>query len=211
MLIDAIHEAMYDRLRLKWLHALDLTLHSYQPEVDPATGRLIYAWEDEPHKLKNLLHGILNQLMPTATELDQLLQSIQQALQGDQEDWKLLAAVHTELLLPRGPLLAVALCRPEFRTIATILQGSTDKQNVPCAEALFTNESYIAAVNAAGYPTAATVMLVFGRAYLAADVRGLHLTVRCTWMHERSLLASQVPLAPLVDNATMGWQRIHVC
>ena len=37
---------------------LDLSLHGYCPDVHPVTKHPIYAWEDEPHKLKNLMQGI---------------------------------------------------------------------------------------------------------------------------------------------------------
>ena len=47
---------------------------------------------------------------------------------------------------------------------------------------------YIIAVNYAAFPEAALVLLVFGQAYLATDLRGLEINIRTTLMHQRSLL-----------------------
>ncbi len=65
-------------------------------------------------------------------------------------------------------------------------------QSVACAEAVFCNPDYIEAVNLAGYPEAALLMLTFGHAYLAADQRGLTLKERAHFMHERNVLLWQV-------------------
>ena len=57
--------------------------------------------------------------------------------------------------------MAVAKSKPDFSSNATIIIGATDHQSVACAEAVFCNPDYIEAVNLAGYPQAAIVMLGF--------------------------------------------------
>ena len=82
-------------------------------------------------------------------------------------------------VLPKLQLLAVAKSRSEFSTTATIIHGATDRQNVACAELVFTNETCIHAVNQAGFPEVALTLLVLGRGYLAADLQGLLAATMC--------------------------------
>lgn len=48
-------------------------------------------------------------------------------------------------------------------------------------------------------------MLVFGRAYLAADQQGLTLEERAEWMHERNLLIWQVCAVYSAVHAQWHW------
>ena len=93
---------------------------------------------------------------------------------------------------PKLQLLAVAKRQPAFSTIATIISGATDKQNVACADLLFTTQAFISAVNQAGFPEAALTLLILGHGYHAADLSGPPLATRCAWFHERSLLCAKV-------------------
>lgn len=52
MMIDAVHEALYDRMRMhRELRGLDMTTHSYQPEINLRIQLPECAWKDESHKL----------------------------------------------------------------------------------------------------------------------------------------------------------------
>lgn len=64
-------------------------------------------------------------------------------------------------------LLAVAKSQPAFTIIATIISGATDKQNVACADLLFTSQAFISAVNQAGCPEPALTSLILGHGYHA--------------------------------------------
>ena len=65
-------------------------------------------------------------------------------------------------LLPKLELLAVAKSQPELNTLATIIDGATDRQNVACAELAFTSRGFINAVNTEGFPEIALTLLVLG-------------------------------------------------
>ena len=178
------------------LSGFAMAMHGYTPDTNAATKQPIYAWEDEPHKLKTLMQGLQQQQLTKAMdqEVNQLVSKIKQhtAATPDSAKWAPMPPQHHELLLPKVPLLAAAKSHPDFSSIATITTGATDHQSVACAEAVFCNPYYIEQVNLAGYPEAALLMLTFGRAYLAADQRGLTLEERAQFMHGRNVLIWQV-------------------
>lgn len=106
--------------------------------------------------------------------------------------WTPMTPRQPDYLLPKLALTAVAKSQPSFAHLAVILSGATDKQNVACAEAVFCNTDYIAAVNLAGFPETALVLTILGRAFQAFDVRGLSLEDRAERLFEQALLISQV-------------------
>lgn len=98
-------------------------------------------------------------------------------------------------MLPKAHLLEVAGLDPAFASLIPILHGATDKQNVPCAQAIFCNPRFAAAV---GYPEVAIALMVFGRAYEANDQRSLSGSERTCRLHDRALLCERL-LRPVLS------------
>lgn len=167
LMADVVEEAMFNEQRKEaQLSGFDMAMHGYTPDTNADTKQPIYAWEDEPHKLKNLMQGLQQQQLTKAMdqEVNQLVIKIKQhrAATPDSAKWAPMPPQYHELLLPKVPLLAVARSHPDFSSIATIITGATDHQSVACAEAVFCNPYYIEQVNLAGYPEAALLMLPLG-------------------------------------------------
>lgn len=190
-MMDALEQVKFDQLRLKLQQeGLDLSVHSCFPRRYPVTGRPLYVFEDEPHKIKNANQGIQRQVIKSRPELHSLIATIK--AHRMQFPGSPRTPQHCPNLLPKLELLAVAKSQPQFNTLATIIDGATDRQNVACAELAFTSRDFIHAVNAAGFPEIALTLFVLGHGYMAADLRGLLIMTRCGWFHERSLFCTKV-------------------
>ena len=50
-------QAIYDHLRVQTQHKLDLTQESCAPDQHPVTGKPLFSYEDEPHKLAQSCPG----------------------------------------------------------------------------------------------------------------------------------------------------------
>ncbi len=61
---EAVEQVKFDQLRLKLeSEGIDLSAHCSFPNQHPVTGKPLYAFEDEPHKLKNAMQGIQRQVI----------------------------------------------------------------------------------------------------------------------------------------------------
>ncbi len=141
-MMDALEQVKFDQLRLKLQQeGLDLSLHSCFPRRHPVTGRPLYVLEDEPHKIKNANQGIQRQVIKSMArpELHSLIATIK--AHRMQFPGSLRTPEHCPNLLPKLESLAVAKSQPEFNTLATIIDGATDMQNVACTELAFTAET----------------------------------------------------------------------
>ncbi len=162
---DCVKEVMYDAKRQQLLSTgLDITKHNCYPDLNSVTGKHLYSNKDEPHKLKNLCHGIQGQLNFSPQELERLITNVQEHTRnlrlGEERP---ISPKKQDLLLPKTALLAVAMSQQRFNHIATIVRGATDWQNVACAEAVFCDPDFVQAVYQTGFPEAALVMLVVGQ------------------------------------------------
>ena len=190
-MMDALEQVKFDQLRLKLQQeGLDLSVHSCFPRRHPVTGRPLYVFEDEPHKIKNANQGIQRQVIKSRPELHSLIATIK--AHRMQFPGSLRTPQHCPDLLPKLELLAVAKSQPELNTLATIIDGATDRQNVACAELAFTSRGFIYAVNTEGFPEIALTLLVLGHGYMSADLRGPSMMTRCKWFHEMSLFCAKV-------------------
>lgn len=178
-MMDALEKVKFDQLRLKLQQeGLDLSVHSCFPRRHPVTGRPLYVFEDEPHKIKNANQGIQRQVIKSRPELHSLIATSKAHMM--QFFGSLRIPQHCPNLLPKLELLAVAKSQPEFNTLATIIDGATNRQNVACAElAYITSRDFIHVVNAAGFPETALTLFVLGHGYMAADLRGPSSMTRC--------------------------------
>ena len=215
-MLQVLQDVMYSNQRLySQSTGLERALDSCCPDVQPESQQHVYSFEDEPQKLKNMMQGIQTQHIPTSQEpeIKRISAAIQRhfaELSSTDSEWCLMPPQQQDSLLPKMHLLAVARSSPKFSSIATILIGATDHQSVACAEAVICNPAFIAAVNLAGYPEAALTLLVFGHAYLAADLRGLTMYQRAQYMHERNLFIWQVRFLP-VDQAHILSEATYLC
>ena len=80
---------------------------------------------------------------------------------------------HTDLLLPKWALLAIAKSSPHFASIATIITSAADHQSAACAKDVLCNPNFVEALAKVCSLEAALIMHVCGRAYLAGDQHGL--------------------------------------
>ena len=146
------------------------------------------------------MQAIQRQPVPSQQQLDNLVEGIQQHKAVHcQKAWAARKPEQCKHLVSKLILLAVAKSQERLKTLAAIIAGATDRQNVAecaecakCAEAVLCNRNFIAAVNAAGIPEVALAMVVFANGYFAAAIRGASLAAGCTWFHHRNLFISKV-------------------
>ena len=176
---EAVEHVEFDRLcNQLLLKGLDLSKHCF-PKRHPVTGKPLYTFGDEPHKLKKAVRGI-RRLSISSTELHSLIADIKKHSSQHQTMWAPMQLVHCDYSLPDMQLMAVAKSQPAFTTIATGISGATDKQKFACADLLYFHQCFESGRLSGG----SSYTCEFGTCTL--------LQIRCAWFHWSLLLCATV-------------------